>query len=43
MSCQIAQYKALHENLYVSDNAKCNDPENKDNNIYKIQPVLDHV
>ena len=43
MSCQIAQYKALHENLHVSDNAKCDDPENKDNKLYKIQPVLDHV
>ena len=39
----IAQYKALHENLHVSDNAKCNDPENKDNKLYKIEPVLDHV
>ena len=39
----IARYKALHENLHVSDNTKCNDPENKDNKLYKIQPVLDHV
>ena len=39
----IARYKALHENVHVSDNAKCNDPENKDNKLYKIQPVLDHV
>ena len=39
----IARYKALRENLQVSDNGKCNDPENKDNKLYKIQPVLDHV
>ena len=39
----IARYKALRENIYVSDNAKCKDPENKVNKLYKIQPVLDHV
>ena len=39
----IARYKALRENLHVSDNAKSNDPENKDNKLCKIQPVLDHV
>ena len=39
----IARYKALRENLHVSGNAKCNDPENKDNKLYKIQPVFDHV
>ena len=35
----IARHKALCENLHVSDSAKCNDPENKDNKLYKIQPV----
>ena len=39
----IARYKALRENLHVSDNAKCNDPENKDNKLYKIQHVLHHA
>ena len=39
----IARYKALRQNLHVSDNAKCNDPENKDNKLYKIPLVLDHV
>ena len=39
----IARYKALRENLHVSENAKCNDPENKHNKLYKMQPLSDHV
>ena len=39
----INRYKSLRGNLHVSDNSKCNEPENKDNKLYKIQPVLDHV
>ena len=29
--------------MHISDNSKQNDPENKRNKLYKIQPVLDHV
>ena len=39
----IARYKALRENLHVSENAKCNDLEKKHNKLYKMQPLSDHV
>ena len=39
----VNRYKLLRENLHVSDNSKRDEPENKGNKLYKIQPVLDHV
>ena len=38
----INQYQTLKENLQ-SDKSKGDEPENKGNKLYKIQPVLDHV
>jgi len=35
--------KALREFLHVSDNSQKDLKENKDNKLYQIEPVLDHV
>ena len=37
------RYMVLREYLHVSDNSKKDEEGNKDNKLYKIQPVLDHV
>ena len=38
----IKRYKELRRFLHVSDNSKKDQPENKDNKLYKIEPVLIH-
>ena len=45
MSCQLLSTKRYMRNfmLLTMQNAKCNGPENKDNKLYEIEPVLDHV
>ena len=37
------RYKMLRQYLHVSDNSKSDEEENKENKLFKIQPVLDHV
>ena len=37
------RYKALRQNLHVSDNSEKDLPENKDNKLFKIAPVIEHV
>ena len=39
----IKRYKELRRFLHVSDNSKKDEPENKGNKLYKIEPVLLHV
>ena len=39
----ISRYKELTQYLHFSDNSKIDDAENKNNKLYKIQPVIDHV
>ena len=37
------RYQKLRECLHVSDNSEHEKPENINNKLFKIQPVLDHV
>ena len=37
------RYKLLRKYLHVSDNSKRDGPANKDNKLFKIKPVLNHV
>ena len=37
------RYQKLREFLHVSDNLEKEKPENVNNKLFKIQPVLDHV
>lgn len=37
------RYQQLRELIHVSDNLKKDESGNKDNKLYKIQPVLEHV
>ena len=39
----INRYKKLREFLHVNDNSKRDEDDNKNNKLFKIQPVLDHV
>lgn len=39
----IGRYKKLRQYLHVNDNTLAGSEENKNNRLYKIQPVLEHV
>ena len=39
----INHYKKLRQYFHCNDNLKHGDEENKNNKLYKIEPVLNHV